>query len=288
MAARTSPTVRRRRLARELRRLRKEAGLTREEVADHVGIAPATVTKIENASMTPRVADIALMLELYKVDDDRREILMTLTRQSRLRGWWHQFSGAVPQWFEVYLGLEEEACSIRSYDPETIHGLLQTEDYIRAQIWSELQVPADEEIDRLVAVRTKRQERLTADDAPELWIVLNEAAIRRQVGGPETMREQLRHLIDVSRLRTVTLQILPFTAGAHPGAQGAFNLIGFPEASDPDIVYIEYWKGSIYLEREPDVNDYGQLFNHLRARALGPDESRALVQAVAEEMSPPR
>lgn len=288
MAARTSPTVRRRRLAAELRRLRKEAGLTREEVADHVGVAPATVTKMENGSMTPRVADVALMLELYKVDGDRREILMTLTRQARLRGWWQQFSGAIPQWFEVYVGLEEEAATIRSYDPETIHGLLQTEDYIRAQIQSELRVPADDEIDGLVAVRTKRQERLTAEDAPELWVVLNEAAIWRQVGGQETMREQLRHLVEVSRLRAITLQVLPFAAGAHPGAQGAFNLIGFPEPSDPDVVYIEYWKGSIYLERHADVNDYSRLFDHLRARALGPDESRALVERVADEMCPPR
>lgn len=285
MANRTSPTVRRRRLAAELRRLRKESGKNRDEVAEFVGVAPATITKVEGGSATPRVADVALMLELYGVTGDRREVLLTLAREARRRGWWHQYTGAIPQWFEVYVGLEEEASKIRAYQPEIVDGRLQTEGYMRALILAELRVPPDEEIDRRVAVRTKRQERLAGDDAPDMWFVLNEAAIRRQVGGPAVMREQLRYLTEVSRRNNVTLQVLPFTTGAHPATHGAFHVLGFPAPVDPDVVYVEYRQGSIYLEREPDVDAYTRLLDHLRARALGPDESRALIARVADEMS---
>ncbi|HEX6468948.1 MAG TPA: helix-turn-helix transcriptional regulator [Streptosporangiaceae bacterium] len=285
MANRTSPTVRRRRLAAELKRLRKESGKTREEVAEFVGCAPATVTKIENASNAAPPAYVALMLELYGVTGDEREAWLTVARQARKRGWWQQYGGAIPAWFEVYVGLEEEATEIRAYRPENVLGLLQTEEYIRAQILAEPRVPADEEIERRVAVRMKRQERLLADDAPEMWIVLNECAIRREVGGREAMRRQLQRLIEVSRLNTVTLQVLPFSAGAHPASHGPFNILGFREPADPDIVYVEYRMGSIYLESPSEVATYTAIFDHLRARALGPDESRTLIAEVAEEMS---
>ncbi|MFD8560401.1 Scr1 family TA system antitoxin-like transcriptional regulator [Streptosporangium canum] len=283
MANRTSPTVRRRRLAAELRRLRQESGKNRDEVAAFVGCAPATITKIENASSTARPADVALLLELYGVTGQQREILMTLAREARQRGWWHQYGGAIPQWFEAYVGLEEEAAEIRSFQPETIDGRLQTEGYIRALIQAEVSVPPDEEIERRVAVRLRRQERLTSPDAPELWVVLGEAALRRVVGGTETMREQLQRLSQVSRLNNVTLQVLPFHAGAHPGMHGGFHLLGFPEEADRAVVYVEYRQGALYLERQPDVDAYAKLFDHLRARALGPDESRALIARMAEE-----
>jgi transcriptional regulator with XRE-family HTH domain len=285
MASRTSPTVRRRRLATELRRLRKGAGKNRDEVAEFVGVAPATITKIEGATNTPRVADVALMLELYGITGDQREVLLTLAREARKRGWWHQYGGAIPAWFEVYIGLEEEASEIRTYQPEIVYGLLQTEEYMRALIYAELQVPPREEMDRRVAVRTKRQERLTVEEPPDLWVVLNEAAIRRQVGGARTMCAQLQHLIDISRRNNVTLQVLPFSAGAHPATSGGFEMLGFPEPSDPDVVYVEYGRGSIYLERESDIDAYAKLFDHLRARAMGPDETRALIARVADEMS---
>jgi transcriptional regulator with XRE-family HTH domain len=268
-----------------LKRLRKESGKTREEVAEFVGCAPATVTKIENASNAAPPAYVALMLELYGVTGGERDAWLSVARQARKRGWWQQYGGAIPAWFEVYIGLEEEASEIRSYQAEVIYGLFQTEAYIRAQILAELSVPPDDEIDRRISIRLKRQERLSADDAPDLWIVLNEAAIRRQVGGPETMKEQLDRLIQASRFNHVTLQVLPFSAGAHPASHGGFNILRFPEPTDRDVVYVEYRQGSIYLEREPDIEAYTKLFDHLRARALGPDESRALISRVVKEMS---
>lgn len=283
MANRISPTVRRRRLAAELRRLRQESGKNRDEVAAFVGCAPATITKIENASSTARPADVALLLELYGVTGQQREVLMALAREARQRGWWHQYSGAIPQWFEVYVGLEAEAAEIRSFQPEMIDGRLQTEGYIRALIQAEVNVPSPEAIDRNVAIRLKRQEHLTSPDAPELWVVVGEAALRRVVGGVETMREQLQKLNEVSRLNNITVQVLPFRAGAHPGMQGGFHLLEFPEETDQGVVYVEYRQGSLYLERQPDVDAYAKLFDHLRARALGPDESRALITRMAEE-----
>jgi len=146
-------------------------------------------------------------------------------------------------------------------------------------------VPSDEEIERMIAVRLKRQERLQGEDAPKVWIVLNEAALRRETGGRATMREQLQRLTDVTRLNKVVLQVLTFAAGAHPAMDGAFVLLRFPEPADPDIAYVQYRRGSLYLEEASDVDAYAEVFDHLRARALGPDESRAMIARLAEEMS---
>jgi transcriptional regulator with XRE-family HTH domain len=282
---RSSPTVRRRRLAAELRKLRKDSGKTREQVAEFVGCSPVTVTRIESGQSAPRVADAARMLELYGVTGDRREVLITLAREARRRGWWQQHSGGIPAWFEVYVGLEEEASEIRSYEPELIPGLLQTERYTRAVMLADVVVPPDEEIERRIAVRMKRQERLDGEDAPKMWVVLNEAALRREVGGRETMREQLRHLTDVSRPSKVVIQVLTYGAGAHPALDGAFVILRFPEPADPDVAYIQYRRGSLYLEEPSDVGYYAEVFDHLRARALGPDESRAFIARVADEMT---
>lgn len=285
MPKRSSPTVRRRRLAAELRSLRKESGKTREQVAEFVGCSPVTITRIESAQSAPRLADTARMLECYGVTGERREVLMTLCGEARRRGWWHQYSGAIPAWFEVYVGIEGEVSEIRSYQPEAIDGRLQTEGYIRALMLADVDVPSDEELERRVTVRMKRQEQLTDEDGPKMWLVLNEAALRRQVGGRATMHDQLSHLVESSRSNKIILQVLPYAAGAHPAMDGAFEILRFPDAADPDVVYLQYRRGSIYLEDSADVAAYAELFDHLRARALGPDESRALIARLAEEAS---
>jgi transcriptional regulator with XRE-family HTH domain len=281
MPRRSSPTVRRRRLAAELRTLRKESGKTREQVAEFVGCSPVTVTRIESAQSAPRLADTARMLEYYRVTGARREVLMALCGEARKRGWWHQYSGAIPAWFEVYVGIEGEVSEIRSYQPEVIDGRLQTEGYIRALMLADVNVLSADELERRIAVRMARQEQLTGEDAPKMWIVLNESALRRQVGGPATMNDQLAHLADISRSNKVILQVLPDAAGAHPAMDGAFEILRFPNAADPDVVYIQYRLGSIYLEDPDDIAAYAELFDHLRARALGPDESRALITHLA-------
>ncbi|MFC6087236.1 helix-turn-helix domain-containing protein [Sphaerisporangium aureirubrum] len=282
MSPRTSPTARRRRLAAELRRLRKQAGLTREQVAEVLGCAPATITRFEIAQSGPRIAEVALMLELYGIDEGQRESLLAMAREARKRGWWHPYADTIPAWFETFVSLEEEAITLRTYESEWVPGVLQTEAYARATILAEPVVPSEAETERRVALRMERQKRLTEEDSPTMWIVLNEAIIRRLVGGRATMQDQLRRLGEASRLSHVTLQVLPFDAGAHPGMDGAFTILGFPDRRDPDVVYIEYRAGSLYLENPVEADTYNLMFDHLRARACGPDESYALIMKATE------
>lgn len=284
MTGRKSPTVRRRRLADELKELRRISGKGRDEVAAYVGVAPSTVTKIENASAAARPADVAMLLTLYGVEGVKREALMTLAREARQRSWWQAYSGAVPQWFEVYVGLEEEATEIRTFHPEMIDGRLQTETYMRALVNAEVRVPPEQEVDHRVAVRLQRQKRLlSADDPPRLWTIIGEAALHRTIGGTDGMREQLQHLIQMSHLNNITLQVLPYRAGAHPSMQGGFHLLRFDAYHD--VVYLEYRQGAIYLEKDADVTAYVDLLDHLVARAFGPDESRALITRAIEGLS---
>lgn len=248
MTARRSPTVRKRRLAAELRRLRKECGLTREQVAERIGCAPVTITRIETGQSGARVGEVSLMLEVYGVTGDEREALLQVAKDARKRGWWHQYSGTMPKWFQVYVGLEEEASEILTYESEHIPGLFQTDDYIRALLNAGLRTLAEDEIQGRVALRLKRQERLVSNDAPKIWAVLNEAVIRRHVGGRETMCAQLQQLCELAKLDHINIVVLPFSAGAHPGMEGSCSVLRFPEPADPDVVYVQYRLGSIYLE----------------------------------------
>lgn len=284
MASRTSPTVRKRRLRSEMQRLRKESGKTAEEAARYAGIAVATVYRIESGAHSPKPADIIALCRLYGVDEARTEVLATLARQSRQRGWWQEPGGAIPPWFEFYVGLEEEASDIKVYQPELIYGLFQTEAYVRALMQADPSFPqgGPEELEKRVATRKRRQERLYEPDAPKLWVVLSEGALRREVGGPRVMREQLEHLLTISHLKNVTLQAMPYSSGAHAAIDGAFHIIGFPEMADSAVVYVEYRRGSLYLEKPADIVDYTEVFDHLRASALGPAETRTLIKESSE------
>lgn len=270
-----------------MQRLRKAAGKSAEDAAKYAGIAVATLYRIEAGTHAPKPADIIALCRFYGVDEARIEILATLARQGRLRGWWQEPGGMIPAWFEFYVGLEEEASEISAYQPELIFGLFQTEGYIRSLMLTDPSVPEtdDEEMNRRVSVRLKRQERLRGSDAPKLWIILNEAALRREVGGRIVMREQLLHLLEVSQPKNVTLQVMPYSTGAHAAIDGAFHIIGFPDTDDPAVVYVQYRRGSLYLEEPVDIADYTEVLDHLRAAALGPAESRHLIARIAEEMS---
>ena len=285
MTTRTSPTVRRRRLASLMRQLREQARKSKDEAATHAGTATRTITRIEAAEHNPSPSVIAMLATFYGLPPKQVDDLVTLCRQSRRKGWWHSYGSAIPTWFEVYVGLEEEVSEIRSYQPEVVFGLLQTEGYIRAMMLADVRVPSDNELEQRVTVRLKRQERLEGDDAAKLWVVLNEAVLHRQVGGPDVMRKQLRHLIAVSRRNNVVLQVLPFTAGAHPANDGAFNILGFPEPADPAVVYLQTRLGSAFMEEPGDVAKYTEIFDHLRVEALSQDDSRALITRVADALS---
>src|SRR5262245_38849500 len=287
MPARPSPTVRGRRLRHELRKIREERGLTIEQVTERSDgdWNASTISRWETGERRVRPVDLRRLLDLYDVHGEQREVLLTLARQARERGWWRSYTDAVPAWFEVYLGLEAEADTIRDYAAELVPGLLQTADYYRAFMRAAPAAGDEETIERKAAVRLARQERLTGEDPPRLWAVLNEATIRRVVGGATTMRAQLQHIAEMADLAHVTVQVLPFRAGAHPAMDGSFIILGFPEPADPDVVYVESQAGSLYLERPPEVERYAAMFNHLMAKALDPDESQALIARAAAEMT---
>ncbi|GAA4128139.1 transcriptional regulator [Actinomadura sp. NBRC 104425] len=284
MVTRSAPTVKRRRLAGELRKHREAAGLTLEEVAERLEWSTAKVSRIENARVSVLPRDVKHLLNVYGVEGEAREVLLVLAREARQKGWWHSYGEVIPTWFEVYVGLESEAVAIDQYDSEHVPGLLQTADYARA-IFQAFLLDDEDEINKLVEVRMARTERLTAPTAPKCWVVLNEAVIRRQVGGAQVMRAQLAHLSDVAKLPNVTLQVLPFGAGAHPAMSGSFSILGFPEPSDSKVVYMEMQTGGLYLEKPHEIERYTLAFDHLRAAALCPSDSQALIARAADEMS---
>jgi transcriptional regulator with XRE-family HTH domain len=287
MPVRPSPTVRRRRLRYELRRLRDEHGLTIEQVQEASGgdIKAPSISRWENGERSVRPTDLRLMLDIYDVHGERREALLTLSRQAKERGWWQSYSSAIPEWFQVYVGLEAEASTVRTYEAELVDGLLQTPDYYRAFLRAAPAAAADAEAERKIEVRLARQERLTGEDPPEYWAVLNEAVIRRVVGGAEVMRAQLNHITEMASLPHVNVQVLPFVAGVHPAMDGSFRILGFPEPGDPDVVYLENQAGSLYLEEAAEIDRYARMFSHLIAKALDPEESRRLISRIAADLA---
>ncbi|MBV9448153.1 MAG: XRE family transcriptional regulator [Streptosporangiaceae bacterium] len=192
---------------------------------------------------------------------------------------------AVPEGFDTYVGLEADAAMLRIYEPENVPGLLQTEDYARAVMRATMLTAAEEEVARHVAVRMARQERLVGPDAPQLWVVVNEAVIRRPVGSPAVMRAQLDRLLDSVAQPGVTIQVLPFNVGAHAGMDGSFTILSFPEPGDPDVAYVPYYTGALYLEKSQQITAYTLMFDHLRATALAPGASRDLIARARDELA---
>ena len=286
MAPSSSPTVRRRRLAAELHRLRQASKLTIEQVAESLEWSPGKVSKIENARVSVLPRDARKLLDTYGITEGQeRELLLTLARESRERGWWQQYGEAIPEWFATYVGLEAEAAVISVYQAEIVPGLLQTQRYAAALHRAELMNATEEEIVRHVAVRMERQARLKQPDAPPLWVVLNEAALRRIVGERAIMHEQLLKLTEAANAPNITLQVLPFSAGAHASMDSAFSIVSFDLPTDGDIVYFEHPTCSLYLEKPDEVARYRLVYEHLRAASLSFDESRRLLARSAADLA---
>lgn len=287
MPSHSSPTVKRRRLAAELRRRRDEARMTIEEVAEHLEWSTAKISRIENARVSVLPRDVKFLLRTYGAEDggDEWEALLMLARESRQKGWWQAYGETVSEMFGTYIGLEANAATLRSYESEFVPGLLQTREYALA-VHRAISVTADDnEIEKQVALRIARQSRLTTDDAPKLWAILNEAVIRRTVGGAAVMRAQLKKLVEASRQPNVTVQVVPFSVGAHAGMDGAFMILGFPEPTDPEVIYVNYYSGTIYLEKPQESQRYTLMFDHLRAAALPVGQSRDLIADAADELA---
>jgi transcriptional regulator with XRE-family HTH domain len=279
-----SPTLRSRRLRAILRRLREERGFTIDHVARQVDWTAPKLSRIETGQRRAHPNDVRALADVYEISPEEREALITLAREARQRGWWQPYSNALPPGFETYVGLESEASSIATYEPELVPGLMQTEDYARAQMKAAPIPDSDEEIDKRVAVRMARHERLVGPNPPEFWAILNEAVLHRQVGGRDTLRAQLDHIVQLAGVPKINLQVLRFSSGAHPATHGAFMILGFPESDDLDIAYVEYLTGRAYLESSDEVGQYTLVLNHLRARALSTDDSVALIRTVAREL----
>jgi uncharacterized protein DUF5753 len=227
---------------------------------------------------------VADLLNLYGVTDDtEREQLLMLARQANAPGWWQQYSDVLPKWFELYIGLEKAASVIRTYEVQFVHGLMQTEDYARAVILIANAHAPDEEIDRRVSVRMRRQRLLTQPDAPELWAVLDEAALRRAPDGPKVMRAQLEHLLQITDLPNVTLQIVPFNVGPHAAAGGPFTVLRFPEPDLPDLVYLEQLNSALYLDQPDDVTGYVTIMDQLCVQAETGAASKDMLRAILRE-----
>ncbi|GAQ77165.1 helix-turn-helix protein [Streptomyces turgidiscabies] len=285
MAQPKTPTVNRRQLGAELRRLRKTRGLLAAEVAQHLQCSETRISRMETGRgrVTPRAEEIVKLCELYGVADERQvQGLLSMLTDSEQPGWWDSYREALPSGLEVLLGLETDARAERAWEPVLIHGLLQTPDYARAVLAAH---PGNRpnDIEDLVPVRTKRQELLSAEDREplELWAILDEQVISRPVGGPGIMHEQISHLIEVAGLPNVTLQMVPIAKGAHPGLGGAFSILEFEE-NEP-LVYVDSPAGNLYLEKKPDVRRFTTSFDLLKAKALDPDETTARLQDAVKE-----
>lgn len=289
MASNNNPTVRRRRLGMELRKLREAMNMTAEQVAARLLVSQSKISRLENGrrSISPR--DVRDLCEVYEVTDTKIvESLMQMARESRQQGWWNAY-GDIP--YSVYIGFETDAASLRVFAPQVVPGLLQTRPYAEAVIRGVSPETAEENIQNRIEVRMRRQERVTGEAQRQdetkktlgLWAVIDESALRRVVGSRQVMREQLEHLVEMSQLPHITVQLLPFGGGAHPGLNGGYSILEFPDATDTSVIYLEGVTSDLYLEKPHDLQKYGLIFEHLRAQAENPDQTRQLISDIAKE-----
>jgi len=282
-----SPTAVRRELGQRLRGLRLDRDLTVAEVASRVGFSQSKLTKIELAQAVAKRDEVLRLLDVYdETDPQQQAALLAMVRAGASKEWWEGYRRFEPK-LAVYLGLESVATTLQAYDTHLVHGLLQTPDYARALLRAVRPELLPHEIDRLVELRMRRQPILTRADPPPLtlWWVMDEAVLRRPVGGRETMHAQLQRLIERSELPNVTLLVMPDDLGAHAGVDGPFAIFQF-EAGALPVVYVEGQAGNLYLEKDDDLRRCQQTMNHILAAAPGPERSLALIRQAAKEMKP--
>jgi Domain of unknown function (DUF5753)/Helix-turn-helix domain len=278
------PTVPRLILGLQLQRLREAADVTPDAAAYEIRGSRSKISRMENGRVRIKERDVTDLLTLYGVTDAKvRADMMTLVHQASSAGWWSKYGDVMADWFESYLGLEMAASIIRTFELQFVHGLFQTEDYARAVTRLGYASAPANEIDRRVSVRLKRQDLLNGPRPPRVWSVMDEAALRRPVGGRHVMRAQLSHLADVTAMPQVTVQIMPFSHGGHAAAGGSFTILRFAEADVPDVVYIEQLTSALYLDKREDVDHYLEVMNVLSTEALTPAESADFLAEILRE-----
>jgi hypothetical protein len=280
------PTVRRMLVGAQLRRLREGAKITREQAGYHIRASESKISRMELGRVGFKERDITDLLDYYGVKDkDQQEALLILVRQANTPGWWHTYGDLLPAWFQSYIGLERSASVIRTYEVQFVPGLLQTRDYARAVIVLGHQGATAEELGRRVELRMARQDEVLGQtEPPLLWAVLDEAALRRPIGGASVMRAQIESLIEAVGLPHVRLQVVPFEAGGHAGAGGAFTILRFQAADLPDVIYIEQLTSALYLDRRDDVDNYVAAMERLCVEASPPSATREVLERILRDL----
>ena len=277
--------VRRILLGSQLRRLRESRGVTREAAGYSIRASESKISRMELGRVSLKPRDVADLLTLYGVtDDSEREPLLGLARASSITGWWHSYHDVLPSWFPTFVGLEEAAARISTYEVQFVPGLLQSESYAHAVVTSHFPDLADSEVDRRVTLRMGRQKLLLSENAPQLYCVLDEAALHRPYGGTAVMREQLELLAELSERNNITLGVVPFALGGHIGVAGAFVLLSFEQEEISDVAYVEELTSALYLDKPEDTTAYRRAFAGLREAALDPSGTRDLLHRVAQRL----
>lgn len=280
----SGPTVLRILLGSQLRLLREVKGITREEAGYAIRASGSKISRMELGRVSFKERDVTDLLQLYGVDEDETATLVALAIQANSPGWWHKYGDVLPDWFQVYVGLEEAASLIRLYEVQFVPGLLQTADYARAVVRLGQPGAAPEEIERRISLRMGRQELLTKPGGPRLWAIVDEAALRRPIGGKEVMRAQLEQLILATEEPQVTLQVMPFRSGGHAAEAGAFTIMRFPEPDLPDVVYLEQLTSALYLDKRDDVEKYTEVMERLSVESESPERSVDILSGMLEEV----
>jgi len=277
-------TVLRMLLGTQLRRLREAAGIPVDKAGYEIRASRSKLSRMETGRVGLKLRDIEDLLTLYGVvDEEQRVNVLALAKRSREPEWWAQYNDILPGWFETYLALESAASVIRSFETQFVPGLLQTEEYARAVTRLGHQTAPEQEIERRVSLRLRRQEVLARRQPPRFWAIVDEAALRRPIGGAAVMREQLRHLVHAARRPGVRLQVVPFARGGHAGASGSFSILRFQERDLPDVVYIEQLTSSVYLDQRSDVEHYLEVVDRLSSEALPPADTISFIEQAASE-----
>lgn len=270
--------VRRILLGSQLRRLREDRGITREDAGYSIRASESKISRMELGRVGFKARDIEDLLTLYGVtDESERAALLGLAREANVAGWWHSYGDVLPGWFQTYVGLEGAASAISCFEVQFVHGLLQTEEYARSVVACGQPKADPAEVERRVALRLERQKLLVAERAPDVHVILDEAALHRPYGGREVMRGQLVHLLRVSEQPNVTLQLMPFAHGGHAGESGAFTVLGFPQSDLSDVVYLEQLTSALYVDKREEVRQYQRALKRLENDSLGPADSRELI-----------
>jgi transcriptional regulator with XRE-family HTH domain len=275
------PTVLRILLGAQLRRLREARRITLEDAGRVIRASHSKISRLETGRVGFKDRDISDLLTLYGVtDEEERDALRALAQRANAPGWWHDYSDVLPSWFEAYVGLEEVATQVRAYEVQFVPGLLQSEDYARAVTLLGHDAAPPREIERRVRLRMARQKVLDKPDPPNVWAVVDEAVLRRPVGSPAVMQGQLKHLIELAQLPYVTIQVMPFQAGGHSAAGGAFSILRFAEPDLPDVVYHEQLTSALYQDKPEVLDSYLKVMERICMEAATPADSMDAIAAM--------